>query len=72
MLLEGESIAAIKNKYKYGYGDRSMPDHSDSEDSDSRRLHDAKHDSGDTSDSDQVTNYLLYIFFTLKFVFVYL
>ncbi|VDN56465.1 unnamed protein product [Dracunculus medinensis] len=50
---EGESIAAIKNKYKYGYGDRSMPDHSDSEDSDSRRLHDAKHDSGDTSDSDQ-------------------
>ncbi|KAL3985362.1 Leo1-like family protein [Acanthocheilonema viteae] len=47
-----ESISAIKNRYKHGLDDRPLIGHSDSEDSDSKRLHDAKKDSED-SDSDQ-------------------
>ncbi|VDM47858.1 unnamed protein product [Toxocara canis] len=47
-----ESISAIKKHYKSRYDDRPLIGHSDSEDSDSRRLHDAKKDS-DQSDSDQ-------------------
>ncbi|EJW78833.1 hypothetical protein WUBG_10258 [Wuchereria bancrofti] len=47
-----ESISAIKNRYKHGLDDRPLIGHSDSEDSDSKRLHDAKKDTED-SDSDQ-------------------
>uniref|UniRef100_A0A0R3RQ82 RNA polymerase-associated protein LEO1 n=1 Tax=Elaeophora elaphi TaxID=1147741 RepID=A0A0R3RQ82_9BILA len=50
-----ESISAIKNRYKHGLDDRPLIGHSDSEDSDSKRLHDAKKDSED-SDSDQIQN----------------
>uniref|UniRef100_A0A915PJL6 RNA polymerase-associated protein LEO1 n=1 Tax=Setaria digitata TaxID=48799 RepID=A0A915PJL6_9BILA len=49
---EEESISAIKSRYKHGLDDRPLIGHSDSEDSDSKRLHDAKRDSED-SDSDQ-------------------
>ncbi|VDN05254.1 unnamed protein product [Thelazia callipaeda] len=49
---EEESIASIKNRYKHGLDDRPLIGHSDSEDSDSKRLHDAKMDSDD-SGSDQ-------------------
>ncbi|OZC09765.1 Leo1-like protein [Onchocerca flexuosa] len=49
---EEESISAIKNRYKHGLDDRPLIGHSDSEDSDSKRLHDAKKDSED-SDSEQ-------------------
>ncbi|KAM3717279.1 RNA polymerase-associated protein [Dirofilaria immitis] len=49
---EEESISAIKNRYKHGLDDKPLIGHSDSEDSDSKRLHDAKKDSED-SDSDQ-------------------
>ncbi|VDK87038.1 unnamed protein product [Litomosoides sigmodontis] len=49
---DDESISAIKNRYKHGLDDRSLIGHSDSEDSDSKRLYDAKKDSED-SESDQ-------------------
>uniref|UniRef100_A0A914RM41 Uncharacterized protein n=1 Tax=Parascaris equorum TaxID=6256 RepID=A0A914RM41_PAREQ len=48
-----ESLSTIKKHYKNRYDDRPLIGHSDSEDSDSKRLHDVKKDS-DESDSDQV------------------
>lgn len=59
-LIDEESISAIKNRYKHGLDDRPLIGHSDSEDSDSKRLHDAKKDSED-SDSDQVIRLILFI-----------
>lgn len=53
-----ESLSAIKKHYKNRYDDRPLIGHSDSEDSDSKRLHDAKKDS-DESDSDQVKQNIL-------------
>uniref|UniRef100_A0A915BWI8 Uncharacterized protein n=1 Tax=Parascaris univalens TaxID=6257 RepID=A0A915BWI8_PARUN len=47
-----ESLSTIKKHYKNRYDDRPLIGHSDSEDSDSKRLHDVKKDS-DESDSDQ-------------------
>uniref|UniRef100_A0A0M3I890 RNA polymerase-associated protein LEO1 n=1 Tax=Ascaris lumbricoides TaxID=6252 RepID=A0A0M3I890_ASCLU len=53
-----ESLSAIKKHYKNRYDDRPLIGHSDSEDSDSKTLHDAKKDS-DESDSDQVKQNIL-------------